>query len=139
MNQNLGNFKNIKVGTFTIVYPAHNTHRTIQVEEGDGGFSGRKILSIMNGTDNETSFFRFGHVNPDGTIKFWLSRTGTWDDERKERVARAFAKIAASEQAAFDAGLAYAKQSGKCFRCNRKLTTPKSLEAGIGPECLKAF
>lgn len=26
---------------------------------------------------------------------------------------------------------------GKCARCGRKLTTPHSIEIGIGPECLK--
>lgn len=26
---------------------------------------------------------------------------------------------------------------GKCCRCGRKLTTPESLERGIGPECAK--
>lgn len=26
---------------------------------------------------------------------------------------------------------------GRCCRCNRKLTTPESLQSGIGPECAK--
>ena len=133
------NLRNLKTGTFTIVYPTHNTHRTIKVEDGDGGFAGKKILGIMIGTDNETHFFKFGHVNPDGTIRFWAVRTGDWDDTKKERVARAFAKIAEDEQTAFEAGVAYAKESGNCFRCNRKLTNPESIASGIGPECAKKF
>ena len=28
---------------------------------------------------------------------------------------------------------------GKCCKCGRKLTDPKSIELGIGPECAKAI
>lgn len=28
---------------------------------------------------------------------------------------------------------------GKCCRCGRTLTTPESIEAGIGPECAKIY
>lgn len=34
-------------------------------------------------------------------------------------------------------GKAYAMRSGNCFRCNRFLTNPESIETGIGPECRK--
>ena len=27
--------------------------------------------------------------------------------------------------------------SGRCFRCNRKLTTPESIKTNYGPECIK--
>jgi len=28
---------------------------------------------------------------------------------------------------------------GKCCRCGRRLTTPTSVQNGIGPECIKHF
>lgn len=33
------------------------------------------------------------------------------------------------------AGKGYAQQSSSCWRCNRDLTTPASIDAGIGPVC----
>jgi hypothetical protein len=29
------------------------------------------------------------------------------------------------------------QHEGKCCRCGRTLTTPESIERGIGPECVK--
>lgn len=33
------------------------------------------------------------------------------------------------------AGLAYAEQIGRCYRCGRTLTDPESRERGMGPDC----
>lgn len=35
--------------------------------------------------------------------------------------------------------IAYAKVTSKCGICNTKLTDPKSIAAGIGPQCAKKF
>jgi hypothetical protein len=36
-------------------------------------------------------------------------------------------------------GQAYARQAGRCFRCGETLTTPESIERGLGPKCFKKF
>jgi hypothetical protein len=36
-----------------------------------------------------------------------------------------------------DAGEAYALESGRCWRCGRRLTVPASIHRGLGPECAK--
>lgn len=37
------------------------------------------------------------------------------------------------------AAIRYGNELGHCSRCNRELTNPDSIEAGIGPVCSKAF
>lgn len=38
-----------------------------------------------------------------------------------------------------EAAIAYGKRTGRCTVCHRKLTDPKSIEAGIGPICAEGF
>lgn len=44
-----------------------------------------------------------------------------------------------SSDGAMRYGLAYARQAQRCFRCGETLSTPVSLNRGIGPKCLKKF
>ncbi|HWB35954.1 MAG TPA: DUF6011 domain-containing protein [Rugosimonospora sp.] len=36
-------------------------------------------------------------------------------------------------------GWLFARHTGRCFKCNRALTDPKSVTDGIGPECARRF
>lgn len=38
-----------------------------------------------------------------------------------------------------DQAAAYGRKTGICMICNRTLTDPKSIAAGIGPICIKGF
>jgi hypothetical protein len=60
-----------------------------------------------------------------------------WRAHREKEVtisyARLFLRLSAGELEL--AGKAYAVESGNCRRCGRRLTTPESIAAGIGPVC----
>ena len=125
----------VQDGTYTLVYK-DKTHFTFKINTATrGSLKGQQIVSYLSGSDNETDFQGFGFVNRNGTIALWKRYTGTKLQERADHLSILFTMPARLEQA----GLDYALTSGKCRRCNHKLTVPASINRGYGPECsLKA-
>jgi len=114
-------------GKYTILY-AQGEYRTLQVKTPkNGNLAGTHILSIPNGP----KFKGIAFVKTTGVF-FWRSFMAASDETRRLRIERAY-QIIASDPA--KAGRAYSEKSKRCFRCDRELTTPASLAAGIGPEC----
>lgn len=118
-------------GTYTVVN-GPDDHVTLRVREcRNGPLAGRRILSVMTGTDNETGYLGMAFV-VNGQVRYWRSFTPS------TRVADAVRTLFAMDQAGRrEAGHAYALQSGRCCRCGRLLTVPASIHAGMGPECAK--
>lgn len=70
---------------------------------------------------------RLGSVKPGGPfVESW--RGGSY----KGRATEVFQAIQADEQAAREE---YARITGRCYACNRKLEDPLSVSLGIGPVC----
>ncbi len=121
-------------GTFTVQNRLTGEHRTfrIRTQKADAKFApGERVVALMTGSDNETAYTGFGFVTENG-INVWNSK----------RIAGGYTAYAALLWSlAVDSCFSqYAEKysltaSKKCIRCNRKLTTPESLAAGIGPEC----
>jgi hypothetical protein len=89
----------------------------------------------MNGSDNESSFEYLGNIRVNGSF----------DHGRKTRIskdapsAKAFNwfwnMVQADRSDLFDKAEIW--HEGSCGRCGRKLTVPKSISSGFGPECVK--
>lgn len=90
----------------------------------------RSFVSILNGSDNTWNYVNIAMLNPDtGEL------VGQYGDDIRIKVLRwALRKI--WSQSSLPHGYAI-QHAGKCGRCGRLLTTPQSLESGLGPECKK--
>lgn len=126
----------IPVGYFTVV-EGDGSYTTLRIQphwdETEAG-KGVKVASYLSGADNESSYTRFGFVDPNGQVRVWGKHRSS---EAIKHKAEALKVILGQKSALMAAGEAYALESGKCFRCNRKLTVPSSISAGLGPDCAK--
>ena len=116
-------------GTYTVIFE-DASYRTLRIErqsESAKFMPGRLVVSYLSGSDNESSYTGFANVGPDDkTIKVWRKHEANTSLIEAARVLAGDPKAAA---------MAYAKESGRCYKCDRTLTTPESIEAGIGPVC----
>ena len=127
-------FEEMPEGYFTIVYPLHNTHRTLRLRRQDADdvfMPGCLIVSKMTGSDNESHYSGIGHIK-NGILTVW--KKAAQDQQTVNAIVSALNKIRVNTE---ETGKAYAMRSGKCWVCNRLLTNPESIQAGIGPECRK--
>ena len=134
--------KIIYSGTYTITN-SKGEHRTFRIkrQKKDAKFApGARILSLMIGSDNENSYKGFAFVQED-KIHIWKSCSNKVNDYYAKLMKAAIDAIQASESENVEtrficSGHQYAVMlSKRCVRCNRKLTNPESIKAGIGPEC----
>jgi hypothetical protein len=116
-------------GRYTIIWGDH--HKTIRVRhqgEYDDFKPGQVILSHLTGSNNDSDYTSFAHVDERGEVRIWKKYQGV------ENLREAVKVLLGDPKAASQA---YAQESGCCGVCGRTLTTPESLAAGIGPECAK--
>lgn len=142
-------------GTFTLQNDS-GFHLTFKISTGrKGTWKGRRILSIMTGPDNEESFTGFGELCEDGTIKMWQrliwkKNPATGDFLTRDQVRACMNLVLDHGNIGAENGAEVSKKftarngrsyellvSTRCIVCNRKLTNPESVKAGIGPECYK--
>lgn len=91
------------------------------------------FASLLTGPDNTSSYTYIGIFNPiTGTV--FLTRNSRYTEETKAvRIIRwAIKKVWNNETLPPGYDI---RHEGKCGCCGRKLTTPESLDRGIGPEC----
>lgn len=119
-------------GIYTVVLE-DGTHVTIRVSEGTGNFEGKTIFAQLTGSDNESDYTGFGHANANDTLTLWASRQKQPGSPRRIAALQTLLEYDTNQQRS--AGKAYAIESGNCYVCNRTLTTPESIAAGIGPVC----
>lgn len=129
--------KNFFIGgnaTFTVQNPAgeYYTFKVRQPKADMPFFAG-----MLTGPDNESSYSYLGIVNPQ-TAEVKLTAKSKMNDESKPvKVIRwALRQVWAGKE--LPAGY-QVRHEGKCGCCGRTLTTPESLDRGIGPECAKRF
>ena len=113
--------------TFTVQSPKTGARFTYKVTQPKGK---PHFVSVMTGSDNESSFTFAGTIFD--SKKFVPSRKSplvnspsvqafNWIWENVDNLPESLTIL----------------NSEKCCCCGRKLTTPESIERGIGPECLK--
>ncbi len=118
-------------GTITVLLKSgkHFTYRLSTVRKGD--LEGKRIAALLTGPDNNASYKGFGFIiSPeegitDPVIKVW----------RKYLQSEAFMKHAQLLEGCANEHVQEWMQEGRCMKCGRKLTTPESLKAGVGPVC----
>lgn len=120
--------------TFTIVSAKTGTRFTykIRAKVVDSGAT-LHFVSVLTGSDNENDFTFLGTVFSGTNFRHSAkSRIGS-DAPSARAFAWAFNRILADNLT--DASVHH---EGKCGRCGRKLTVPRSIEIGLGPECENA-
>lgn len=128
-------------GKYTIKSPS-GEHRTfdISTQPDDATFApGKRVISLLVGQDNEHSYQGFGFVTDQG-ICVWSRLRG--DSPQEPSFHEKCAKMIWSLVEDGESSLYLAKGvtlhlEKHCLRCNRTLTTPESIERGIGPECAR--
>lgn len=116
-------------GEVTVVNPQTGGHRTFKIATAQGGnLEGRRIVSLLDGPDNETSYSGFGFAEDYG-VKVWRKKSGGVFDTYADMIANPDKWTAKGVEYLF---------SERCRRCNRKLTDPVSIETGLGPVCREA-
>lgn len=126
MNVNLATHN----GTLTLTNPATGEHRTFRVktQPDDAKFApGQRIVSLLTGPDNTSDYTGFAFVNELGHVYCWTKKRGTI----YERYARMLTDLAG----VIERNKLEVNFEGRCRICNRPLTTPESVESGIGPVC----
>ena len=121
----------IRDGFYTIAHgTSHKTFR-LQTQPADADFApGKQVIGYLAGSDNTSDYRNFAFVI-DGTIRPWKRYQSGY-----EQVLQAAKYLVSGPSESHEkAGLMYAMQSKCCYRCNRLLTTPESVVAGLGPTC----
>jgi hypothetical protein len=136
----------IQNGTITIQNIGTQEYRTFKVATvNSGALEGKRIVSLLTGSDNENNYTGFGFVS-NSTINIWTKKQSTTFRYYAQLIEKAFEAIQEAYEASGEivevqielSGRTYSIQHEKrCLCCNRKLTTPVSLKAGYGPECSK--
>lgn len=122
-------------GTITIRNSRTGNHRTfrIRTQPANAKFApGKRIVSLLTGSDNENDYRGFGFVNDDGRIFVWSK----FRSPGVGRVFETYASMLMEPEKYIASGCEYL-WSERCRKCNRRLTDPLSIELGIGPKCCR--
>lgn len=126
------NLSVVPTGVFTVVFD-NGERVTLKVARkgANSNLAGKTIVSYLSGPNNDADYtgFAFATDNPDNPLQVW-SRF-----KQSPSLVKWLGAVACIMHDPAKAGSAYALESGRCCRCNRTLTVPESIEAGIGPEC----
>jgi len=132
-------------GRYTIESTVTGEHRTfwIKTQDQDAEFApGKRVVSLLTGSQNDdpSCYTRFGFVDDRG-IHVWASKAKPGapngsDGHRWIQFADLLWTLALDGAFSSWAEKGFRiHQEGHCIRCNRVLTTPSSIAAGIGPIC----
>lgn len=111
-------------GYYTVKFE-DGKHVTLKVKTSKG----KQWVGYLNGPDNWENYQSFGWVEGNRLVVFAKYRG------QLNRQQGAVSRLLKGNDAQLDGLKSYGMESGKCGICGRKLTTPESIERGIGPEC----
>ena len=120
------------------------THYTYRVNAGDltdeqiaRGWKPLYFVKLLTGSNNEEDYTYIGYVMfRDGKApEFKLGKKSKLTFESQPVKAFTWA-LSILVQGRMPQGLEI-RHEGRCGRCNRTLTTPESIDAGFGPDCLE--
>ena len=120
-------------GTVTLINKETGSHITLKIHTAkQGKLKGKRIVSKLIGSDNVNSYKGFAFVDGD-MIMAWRSQ----HNPKNAQIASILQSIMVEGDNSRFANKVSMKLSKRCMRCNRTLTTPESIEMGIGPICLE--
>lgn len=116
-------------------YAAHYTYRVQRVEATER-WPAAWFAKVLTGPDNEADFTYLGKLDDFTGQTRTTAKSARWADTKQLKLLnRVLARVWGDDHAAYEAAGFRTHHEGRCGRCNRKLTTPESVERGIGPEC----
>jgi len=129
----------ISNGIFTLTNTKKGTHRTFQIKTvRSGGFKGKRLLSLLTGADNVTSYTAFAFVTKGGNFVVFKKYQGMMCESQHEKLAKClWSMLVKGDASPYAAKGMTLLESRSCKVCNRLLTDPTSIKLGIGPECAK--
>jgi hypothetical protein len=141
----------LRNGTYTIT--DGERHYTVRLHTKDFNGEAMRVVELLTGPDNTDfgSWTGLGFYHEDGeqpracmwkkhraatTAGHAVVTTDNWnaDWSKVTKKVAVFLSLATGGETWRARGYSVLEES-RCIRCNRKLTTPESIEAGIGPEC----
>jgi hypothetical protein len=114
-------------GYYTVVGPKGG-HRTLRITTIDDNGT-KQWLAYLSGADNVGDYKSVGFVNGN-EVSLFSKYLGQYAD-----IMAAARFLVKNVDKLDECGRQYAIRSGKCYRCNRLLTTPESVARGLGPIC----
>lgn len=121
---------------FTVQNTQSGEHRTYKIRKSRPNPAYPNpawFISQMTGTDNESHYSNVGKINTT-TGAITLTRISQFAEGSSQlAVARWICRKIFLNKTIGDN--TEVRHAGKCGRCGRTLTTPESLDRGIGPEC----
>lgn len=115
--------------------PGHYTFRVNSKQSRDG-LSTTWFAALLTGPDNEADYTYVGVLDSaSGDVRLTKASTYTDDTMAVRLLRRALACVWADDCGKLEASGFRLHHEGRCGRCGRMLSTPESIDAGIGPEC----
>lgn len=126
-----------RIGTFTVVMGTER--RTLRIKkhwQAEEAAKGTLVGYFLSGSDNESDYTGFCFISPKGKVTLWNRFRNAGVGSGNAAIVSAITFL--TQQGDYEgAGMTYALESGNCYRCNRLLTVPASINRGLGPECAK--
>lgn len=132
---------------FTVEIPAwwaaangaqrHYTFRVNRKEaEAGSPYGDTYFVSMLAGPDNTSDYAYVGILDVErGAVRLTKASRYAETTAPVRLLRRVVARLWAGDVDAIGAAGFALHHEGRCCRCGRMLTTPESIEAGIGPEC----
>ena len=120
--------------TVTIHSPRgeHRTFRITRRPDNSRWAPGQQVVALLTGQENETDYESFGFVRDDNSVRvFSKLRSQPGQAHNQWEI---FADMIAHPAHYEARGYTYL-EARRCSVCNRLLTTPESIAAGVGPSC----
>jgi hypothetical protein len=121
---------------FTIQNPTgeYYTYRVNTPKDAPAG-AGPYFVSLLTGSDNENDYTYIGMLDKaSGNVR--LTKASKYQDDTKPVKVIRWALANVWNERVWPDGYSM-RHEGRCGVCGRTLTTPESLDFGIGPECRK--
>lgn len=113
-------------------------HYTFRVEHkaANGQYKETWFAKLLTGPDNTRNYSYVGILNVDnGQVRTTAKSKLAGDSIVLKLLNRTLALVWAGDIAPLEAQGFALHHEGRCGKCGRLLTTPESIERGIGPEC----
>jgi hypothetical protein len=130
-------------GYYTVVFDEEKDDRiTLRIRphwDTEEAKKGTLVADYLSGPENDRDYTGFAFVAFKGHDKMQPNITHyqpfVWKRFRENgRLTRALDVVMSSPG---EAGMAFALESGRCWRCGHTLTVPASIYRGLGPVCAK--
>ena len=118
--------------TFTVESGKTGRHMTFKIRQPDE--RSPFFVSAMTGSDNERSFTYMGKLDAMTGVIVPTKGTKIGTETEQWKVATWALNKVWTGAPVLNAKI---RHEGRCGCCGRKLTEPRSLEVGLGPDCRK--